>query len=86
MFIVTKLFCYENKTEIVSVVDERLDIDRLLASEALLNSALKDDEKSIKTISADRFEVYEKGYFGNILKYVYEIHEIIDESDEDKKD
>lgn len=84
MFIVTKLNVFDNTTQVIKVVDDGEEVDKLIAYEALLQDALKNtDHYSIKNINGERVEVYIKSMFGSYLNLVYELHEIKDE-DEDE--
>lgn len=82
MFIVTKLSVLENITEVIKVVDASEEFDNLKAYSALITDALKNSESySIKNISKSRVEVYYKSFFGSVLEFVYQLHEIDDEVD-----
>ena len=77
MYIVTKLYVEMNKTEIIDVVENLNDVSYMVAYEALLEDVLKYPvmSNSIKSVSKDRIEVYMRTYFGNYLRFVYQIHD-----------
>ena len=86
MFIVTKLIVIDNKIDIVKVVDDDLDFDRLVAYDSMIKNALEAGENcSVKNVSDSRIEIYIKGVFGSYLGYVYTLHEIEDDDDEEVK-
>ena len=90
MFIVSKEYIETNEVDIIEVVDQvTKSMGHLISHDSMIGDALQYDIKchSIKNISKDRIEVYYRGSFGNILKYVYQIHrthEIETETDIDK--
>ena len=80
MFIVSKLTVGDNSIEIIKVVNDDLDFDRLVAYDSMIKNALETGDKySIKNISDSRIEIFIKGMFGSYLGYVYTLHEVADE-------
>ena len=80
MFIVSKVDIIENSIDIVKVVNDNLDYEKLVAYDAMIQDALKCNSYSVKNINENRIEIYIKGLLGSYLKYIYTLHEI----DEDK--
>ena len=78
MFIVTRLNVYNNIVNVIKVVEfDDYTIDKLIAYDALIKDALENkNEYSIKNISGERVEVYNKTWTGTHLLYVYELHEV----------
>ena len=61
MFIVSKIDLHENKIDIINVVDEDINYDRLVAYESMIKDALQYGEgNSVKNINEGRIEIYIK--------------------------
>ena len=86
VYVVTKLYVEQHKTEIIDIVDNADEDSYMRAYNSLLEDVLQFpvDSNSIKSVSRDRVEVHKRGMFGSSLACVYQIHDSGLGRDEDK--